>query len=413
MPAPHAGVAPDRTTATAVSADLPAVVSAVSQLTSPSLIAERRKTDRPSYRDFLDALGVAVYTTNVNGQITFFNEAAAAFWGREPALGELWCGSWKLYWPDGRPMRHDECPMAVCLRENRAVRGGSAIAQRPDGSRVQFIPYPSPLRDSTGALVGAVNVMVDVTEQVRIEGELRATADALRASNAVKDEFLGLISHELRTPVTTIFGNARLLRDRGDRIAEHDRRSMVADVAEDSERLLRIIENLLMLTRLGAAPEVDLEPQLLAHVVKPSVAAFRRRHPDRLITVRADTGQLIVEADRTSVELVVENLLSNADKYSPASAEIAVDISAEEGEARVRVQDRGIGIRADDLDKVFSPFYRADVAPSLTSGLGIGLTVCRRVIELQGGRVWAMSRAGGGSEVGFALPLLEADHLPD
>ena len=163
MLAPHAGVAPDRTTATAVSADLLAVVSAVSQLTSPSLIAERRKTDQPSYRDFLDALGVAVYTTNVNGQITFFNEAAAAFWGREPALGEKWCGSWKLYWPDGRPMRHDECPMAVCLRENRAVRGGSAIAQRPDGSRVQFIPYPSPCGTPTGALVGAVNVLVDVT----------------------------------------------------------------------------------------------------------------------------------------------------------------------------------------------------------------------------------------------------------
>ncbi len=376
-------------------------------------MAERRKTDRPSYRDFLDALGVAVYTTDANGQITFFNEAAATFWGRQPALGEAWCGSWRLYWPDGRPMPHDECPMAICLRENRTVRGGTAIAERPDGSRVNFIPYPSPMRDSSGSLVGAVNVLVDVTEQVRVEGELRATADALRASNAVKDEFLGLISHELRTPVTTIFGNARLLRDRGDTIAEPDRRSMLADVAEDSERLLRIIENLLMLTRLGAASEVDLEPQLLTHVTKTCVAAFKRRHPTRHIAVRATTGHVIVEADRTCLELVVENLLSNADRFSPATADIGVEIDAENGEARVRVMDRGIGIRPDDLDKVFSPFYRGDVAPSLATGLGIGLAVCRRVVELEGGRVWAAPRIGGGTEVGFALPLLEADHLPD
>ena len=406
-------IVPDGTDRATVSSQLLAKVSAAAPFTLPSVLAQLESRDVPSYRDFLDALGVAVYTTDASGQITFFNEAAATIWGREPALGEEWCGSWRLYWSDGRPMRHDECPMAICLRENRSVRGGTAIAERPNGTRVQFIAYPSPLRDADGSLVGAVNVLVDVTEQVRVEGELRATADALRASNAVKDEFLGLISHELRTPVTTIFGNARLLRDRGHTIAEHDRSSMLTDMAEDSERLLRIIENLLLLTRLGAASEVDLEPQLLAHVVKTSVAAFKRRHPERLVSVHAATGNAIVEADRTYLELVVENLLSNANKYSPAAAEITVEIVPRDGEARVRVLDRGIGIRADDLGKVFSPFYRGDVAPSLATGLGIGLAVCRRVVELQGGRVWAGARNGGGAEVGFALPLLEADQLPD
>ena len=88
------------------------------------------------YRRFLDALGVAVYTTDGDGRITFFNEAAAEFWGRRPALGEEWCGSLRLLWPDGSPMRHDECPMAVTLKEARPVRGGSAIAVRPDGTLV-------------------------------------------------------------------------------------------------------------------------------------------------------------------------------------------------------------------------------------------------------------------------------------
>src|SRR5687767_12960818 len=106
----------------------------------------------PRHRRFLDALGVAVYTANADGRITYFNEAAAEFWGRRPELGEEWCGSRRLYWTDGRPMSHDECPMAICLRENREVRGYEAVAERPDGSRVSFVPYPTPLRGESGKL---------------------------------------------------------------------------------------------------------------------------------------------------------------------------------------------------------------------------------------------------------------------
>ena len=121
--------------------------------------------------------------------------------------------------------------MAIALLEGRELRGVEAIAERPDGSRVAFTPYPTVLRDPDGTVVGAVNVLVDVTDRARVEDSLRATAEALRASNAVKDEFLGLVSHELRTPVTTIFGNARLLRDKGRRIAADDRDEMITDIA--------------------------------------------------------------------------------------------------------------------------------------------------------------------------------------
>src|SRR5687767_6727624 len=145
----------------------------------------------PQFRQLLDALGVAVYTTDADGRITFYNEAAAALWGRRPAPGEEWCGSWRLYWPDGRRMAHDECPMAICLREQRPVRGQEAMAERPDGTHVWFQPHPTPLRDDEGRVVGAVNVLVDVSERRHAEDALRATAAALAASSAVKDEFLG------------------------------------------------------------------------------------------------------------------------------------------------------------------------------------------------------------------------------
>ena len=131
-------------------------------------------------REILEALPAAVYTTNAEGQITFYNEAAAALWGCRPELGSSYfCGSWRLYWSDGQPMRHDECPMAVTLRENRAIRGAEAIAERPDGTMVPFIPYPTPLRDASGRLVGAVNMLVDITERKRAEQRQKALVDEL------------------------------------------------------------------------------------------------------------------------------------------------------------------------------------------------------------------------------------------
>jgi PAS domain S-box-containing protein len=134
------------------------------------LLRERARERR--FRQLLDALPAAVYTTDANGCITFYNEAAAALWGCKPELGKSeWCGSWRLFWPDGTPLPHDECPMAVALKENRAVRGAEAIAERPDGTRVPFIPFPTPLHDASGNLVGAVNMLIDITDRKRAEDQ--------------------------------------------------------------------------------------------------------------------------------------------------------------------------------------------------------------------------------------------------
>ncbi len=363
------------------------------------------------YREFLDALGVAVYTTDAAGRITFFNEAAATFWGRRPEIGEEWCGSLRLYFPDGRPMNHDECPMAVALKEKRPTHGGEAWAERPDGSRVAFIAYPTPLRRGNGALIGAVNVLVDVTERRRAEQALVETTRDLRSSNAVKDEFLGLVSHELRTPVTTIFGNAQILRDRAAVLSAEDRQSMIADVAEDAGRLLGIIENLLLLTRLGSGSVPEHEPQVVDRVVRTSVASFVRRRGGRDVKLVASTGQLIVEAERTYLELVIDNLLSNADKYSDPTATIEVSIEADATEARVLVRDRGIGI-GEDPEALFAPFYRTEPARLRANGIGVGLAVCKRIIEAHGGRIWAEPRRGGGAVFAFALPLVRDSDAP-
>lgn len=122
------------------------------------------------YRQLLQALPAAVYTTDAEGRITYYNRAAAEMSGREPELGrDRWCVSWRLLRPDGTLLPHEECPMAITLKEHRPVRGVEAVAERPDGTRVPFIPFPTPLRDSGGEVVGAVNMLVDISERKQAE----------------------------------------------------------------------------------------------------------------------------------------------------------------------------------------------------------------------------------------------------
>jgi PAS domain S-box-containing protein len=135
-----------------------------------SVIIERKQAERAlqenerRFREMLDALPAAVYTTDAEGRLTYFNPAAVEFSGRTPELGtDQWCVTWKLYYSDGTPMPHDECPMAIALKENRVVRGAEAVAERPDGKRIWFEPYPTPLRDDEGRVVGGINMLLDVT----------------------------------------------------------------------------------------------------------------------------------------------------------------------------------------------------------------------------------------------------------
>jgi PAS domain S-box-containing protein len=157
------------------------------------------------FRDVLDALPAAIYTTDAQGRITFYNKAAVELAGREPELGsDEWCVTWRLYRPDGTALPHDQCPMAVALRENRAVRGMEAIAERPDGTRVPFLPFPTPIRDQTGKLVGAVNMLIDISDRKSAESKVQAVMSELhhRVKNNMQmlQSLLGAAEREAPSP---------------------------------------------------------------------------------------------------------------------------------------------------------------------------------------------------------------------
>lgn len=143
----------------------------------------------PGLGEMLDALPAPIYTTDAEGRVTFFNRACVTFAGRTPVAGEdRWCVTWKLYTPDGAALPHDQCPMAVAIRERREIRGVEAIAERPDGSRVEFQPYPTPLLDEAGGVIGAVNMLVDVGERRQAEYLSAQASRCRRLSRSVNDQ---------------------------------------------------------------------------------------------------------------------------------------------------------------------------------------------------------------------------------
>lgn len=238
--------------------------------------------------------------------------------------------------------------------------------------------------------------------------DLERTAQELRAANEIKDEFLGLVSHELKTPLTTIVLDAGILRSRGDQFDAESRTMMAAEIAEEGQRLARIIDNLLVLARGG---EVATEPVLLGRLVKRVITRHEALHPDRGIAVDIDPS-VVVTAQPLHVEQVVLNLLSNAEKYSPPRMPIRVSVRSYGGEAQVSVSDHGHGIDDKEADLIFSAFYRSASTSGDQPGIGVGLAVCKRLVEAQSGRIWVSRTNDGGAQFSFTLPLDEEANTP-
>jgi len=168
-----------------------------SRQATESVNADLRESER-RFRQMIDALPAAVYTTDAQGRLTHFNPACIEFSGRTPELGtDQWCVSWKLYHADGTPMPHDECPMAIALKEGRIVRGVEAIVERPDGTRLWFAPYPTPLRDAEGKTIGGVNMLLDITERKRAEIVTASLAAIVESSDDA------IISKDLNGVITS------------------------------------------------------------------------------------------------------------------------------------------------------------------------------------------------------------------
>ena len=253
-----------------------------------------------------------------------------------------------------------------------------------------------PVASSTAPPVppeATIVVMRDVTESRRRE--------------AIRETFIGVLSHELRTPVTTIFGGAKLLARATSTLDEETRRGIFRDIHEEAERLQRLVEDVVALNRFGeAVGEIGSEPVLLQRVVPRVVQSEDGRWPGITFQLEVESGLPTVSADPTYVEQVIRNLLSNAAKYGGLDSTVIVKAERGKGEVIVRVLDNGPGFPLEERDRLFELFYRSARTATTAAGAGIGLFVCARLVAAMGGRIWADRRDAGGAEFGFALPEL-------
>jgi PAS domain S-box-containing protein len=222
----------------------------------------------------------------------------------------------------------------------------------------------------------------------------------------IRDRFLGVLSHELRTPVTSIYGGTQLLLGHGARLDEETRTELLVSVAAESERLQRMIENLVALARIERGAEVaPIRPVLIDRVIRDLIDRERQLWPELTIKLSIPSPVQMVSAEEEYLGQVVRNLLSNAAKYSGAGSTIDVEILDADGEVNVFVRDDGPGIDDAESDKLFSLYYRAAHQAATAPGAGIGLFICRELVTLMGGQIWARARpGGGGAEFGFSLP---------
>ena len=259
---------------------------------------------------------------------------------------------------------------------------------------IELATYP--VASSTAAAgppEATIVVMRDVTEARRRE--------------AVRETFIGVLSHELRTPVTTIFGGAKLLARVASTLDEETRRGIFRDIHEEAERLQRLVEDVVALNRFGeGAGEIGSEPVLLQRVVPRVVDSEDGRWPGITFQLDIAPGLPTVSADPTYVEQVIRNLLSNAAKYGGLDSTVTVRAERGDSEVIVRVLDNGPGFPLEERDRLFELFYRSAKTATTAGGAGIGLFVCARLVAAMGGRIWADRREPGGAEFGFALPEL-------
>lgn len=228
-----------------------------------------------------------------------------------------------------------------------------------------------------------------------------------RKLDQLKDDFIGLVSHELRSPLTVIMGAVNTALTEGARLSLEETRQLLQDAACEAESLSRLVGNLLELTR-AQTDRLFLytEPVSIDNMVQKVADRIRLQSPAQRFLIDLPKGLPQVCADELRLECILHNLLENATKYSPQGSDVRVFARTEGEHVVVGVTDQGMGISAHDQAKLFEPFERlqwsrADGA----GGLGLGLLVCRRLVEAHGGQIWVESYPGKGSTFLFTLPL--------
>lgn len=362
---------------------------------------------RPDLETLLNAVDVALYVTDAEGRLTFYNDAAARLWGWCPPLhATRWAGGFRLYQLDGTPLAPDQTALAIALREGRTVRGLEAILERPDGSRVPFIPYPTLLHDGEGKLVGAVNALVDVSERKAAE------ARAQQASLA-KTRFLAAMSHEFRTPIHAILGFSGLLADAAHQGGQFkpEHAEWIGEMQGAARHLLDLITDVIGFAEAKiseARPVSTRRPVRLGAIVSDALSVAATAFAARGLAVlpEGDSADTIAAIDAPAARQALLGVLKEVARHMPAGGEVrlAWGGDAESATAWIVVRCPGLALPPDLLAELDRPFASAerDIYARGLEGAGLSVAISAALLRGHGGQL-VISAGSGDAAASFRL----------
>ncbi len=370
------------------------VVNSAGEITGSVHIA-RDITERKQLENELRVMDYAVISAisgiiimDLDGNITNVNFTCLSLWGYEE--GEVLGRHISDFFEDDSEA---ELMLKSILEEG--AWQGEIKAKRGDGSTFDGQVSANLVADPNGKPICMMASFVDITERTRLD--------------QLKDEFIGLVSHELRTPLTVINGCLSTVLTEWERLPSNEMQQLLRDAVLESDSMSHLIENLLELSRFQAQQlTLYAEPTDVGILIRETLNKIKRLAPShQFVTMIPDKIPLIY-ADPLRIERILYNLLENATKYSPSPSQVKVTVKIELKNLLIGISDQGGGLSPAEQAKLFSPFQRLEISRlKKTRGAGLGLMVCRRLVEAHGGKIWVKSQKGKGSTFFFTLPYKE------
>jgi signal transduction histidine kinase len=354
------------------------------------------------------AIGIAEAPS---GRFVFVNDEAERLLGQRPTISRAVApqgDGWQGLHADGRAIAPDEWPLARALHDGEVVRNAIIRVVRVDGTSIEIAVNAAPVRDGNGRIIAGVLIFWDVTAERRAEEELRLAHETVAAANRAKAEFFAVMSHELRTPLNAIGGYVEVIALGIQGPVTEQQRDSLERIQRNQRHLQSVIEDVLVFAKL----EADRLP-LEIGVVKVRAAldeidalvrpALQRK--DLALSCNPCEASLSVLADPEKLRQILLNIVGNAIKFTPAGGRVTVGAARDGDAVRISVTDTGIGIPADELPRVFEPFYQVERGPTRRyPGVGLGLSIAHDLARAMRGDVRVVSRVDEGTTVSLELP---------
>ncbi|HEY9856070.1 MAG TPA: ATP-binding protein [Stenomitos sp.] len=275
-----------------------------------------------------------------------------------------------------------------------------------------FESWYAPLKDPSGQVTGVIGVAMDVTERQHLEDQLRGQFEKLRELDQLKTNFVNAVTHEIRTPLTSIMGYAEFLEDELGGPLSEQQLEFVIQLERGAKRLEYLVNDLLDFARLEAGTfRLKLEEGDLSSKIRETVDSLKPQLEDGQLHLEEQLPEepLIITMDAQRIGQVLTNLIGNAIKFTPRGGTIWVRAQVEHGEVRCEIEDTGEGIASEDIPKLFQRFTQLEAGVRKGKGTGLGLSISKAIIEAHGGRIGVTSELGNGATFWFTLPMKPDD----